>query len=66
MGLEKIKILTKNIEIPWFAIGGINKKNIPKIKKFGFKKVALVSELMNSDDPRREAIMILKQLSDEN
>ena len=66
LGLEKIKALTKDIKIPWFAIGGINKKNIPLLKNNGIKKVAIVSELMNSDNPREEAIMILKQLSHEN
>tara|TARA_B100001029_G_C15016595_1_gene427750 strand:+ start:258 stop:1313 length:1056 start_codon:yes stop_codon:yes gene_type:complete len=66
LGVERIKALTKDIKIPWFAIGGINKKNISHIKENGFRKVALVSELMNSEDPRREAIMILKELSHEN
>ena len=34
--------------------------------KYGFKKFALVSQLMNSKDPKEEAIMILKELSHEN
>ncbi len=66
LGLEKIKFLTKNIKIPWFAIGGINKKNISYLKNNGFRKFAIVSELMNSKDPKEEAIMILKELSHEN
>ena len=66
LGLERIKTLTKEIEIPWFAIGGINKKNITYLKNYGFIKVAIVSELMNSEDPKREVMMILKELSYEN
>ncbi len=66
LGLEKIKCLTKDIKIPWFAIGGINKNNISYLKKNGFSKFAIVSELMNSEDPKEEAIMILKELSNEN
>ena len=66
LGIEKIKTLTKNLTIPWFAIGGINSKNISSLKKNGFKKVALVSQLMNSEDPKEDAIMILKELSHEN
>ena len=66
LGLEKIKSLTKDIKIPWFAIGGINKKNISYLKNNGFSKFAIVSELMNSDDPKEEAIMILNELSHEN
>jgi len=30
------------------------------------KKVALISQLMNSEDPKKDAIMILKELSNEN
>ena len=66
LGLERIKRLTKDIKIPWFAIGGINKENISQLKNHGFRKVAIVSELMNSKHPKEEAIMILKQLSHEN
>jgi len=66
LGIEKIKSLTKDLNIPWFAIGGIKTNNISYLKSNGVKKVALVSQLMNSEDPREDAIMILKELSDEN
>ena len=66
LGLEKIKRLTKDLKLPWFAIGGINKKNIQNLRKYGIRKIALVSELMNSEDPKEKAIMILKELSYEN
>ena len=66
LGIEKIKKLTKNLTIPWFAIGGIKSNNISYLKRNGFKKVALVSQLMNSEDPKEDAIMILKELSHEN
>ena len=66
LGLEKIKALTKDIKIPWFAIGGINKVNISFLKKNGINKVAVISGLLNSEDPIEEAIIILKELSYEN
>jgi len=66
LGIEKIKTLTENLNIPWFAIGGIKKKNISYLKTYGFKKFALVSQLMNSEDPKGDAIIILKELSHEN
>jgi thiamine-phosphate pyrophosphorylase len=66
IGIEKIKALTKDLNIPWFAIGGINSNNISYLKRNGFKKVAIVSQLMNSEDPKDDAIMILKELSHEN
>ena len=66
LGIESIKKLTKDLNIPWFAIGGIKSNNISFLKRNGFKKIALVSQLMNSEDPKKDAIMILKELSDEN
>jgi len=66
LGIENIKTLTKDLNIPWFAIGGIKSNNISYLKRNGFKKVALVSELMNSEDPKEDAMMILKKLSHDN
>ena len=66
IGIEKIKTLTKDLNIPWFAIGGITTNNISYLKSNGLNKVALVSQIMNSDDPKEKAIMILKRLSHEN
>ena len=64
--MEKIKVLTKNLTIPFFAIGGINKLNISSLKNHGINKVALVSGLLNPEDPKEEAIIIIKELSYEN
>ncbi len=66
LGVEKIKALTKDIKIPCFAIGGINKLNISSLKNNGINKVAIVSGLLNSEDPKEEAIIISKELSYEN
>ena len=66
IGIEKIKTLTQDLNIPWFAIGGIKSNNIASLKRNGFKKIALVSQLMNSEDPKEDAIIILKELSHEN
>ncbi len=66
IGIDRIKTLTKDLNIPWFAIGGIKKNNISYLKSNGFKKVALVSQLMNSEDPKEDAIIILKELFHEN
>jgi len=66
LGIENIKTLTRDLNIPWFAIGGIKSNNISYLKRNGFNKVALVSEFMNSEDPKEDAMMILKKLSHEN
>ena len=66
LGIEKIKTLTKDLNLPWFAIGGIRKENIPSLKELGINKVAIISGVLHSEDPKEEAIMILKELSHEN
>jgi thiamine-phosphate pyrophosphorylase len=66
LGIDKIKTLTKDLNIPWFAIGGVKTNNISYLKDNGFKKVALVSQIMNSKDPKEDAIIILKELIHEN
>jgi len=66
LGIARIKDLTKELTIPWFAIGGIDIKNVSALKEQGINKIALVSGLLNSENPREEAIMIIKKLSDEN
>ena len=66
LGIEKIKNLTKDIKIPWFAIGGINKSNISSLKNNGINKIAVVSGLLNTEYPKEEAIIMLKELSNEN
>ena len=66
LGLKLMKEVASQCNKPWFAIGGINKQNISQLKEVGFKKFAMVSEIMNSEDPLEEAIIILKELSNEN
>jgi len=66
LGIEKIQTLTKDLNVPWFAIGGVTTNNISHLISSGFQKVALVSQIMNSKCPKEDAIMILKELSHEN
>lgn len=41
IGLKILKEIKKNIIIPSFAIGGIDSKNISRIKKYGINRVAI-------------------------
>ncbi|MBK16621.1 MAG: thiamine phosphate synthase [Prochlorococcus sp. SP3034] len=66
LGLDKIKKLSDNLSIPFFVIGGINKTNLHALKKFGLKKIAMVSEIANAENPEETAIMLIKELSYEN
>ena len=66
LGIDHIKKLTKDIKIPWYAIGGIKNENIPVLKSNNIKKVAIVSEIMNHENPKNKAMIILKSLNHEN
>ena len=53
-GLEYVKWASENlteIEIPYFAIGGIDETNIDKVINAGTTKVAVVRAIMNAKDP---------------
>ncbi len=66
LGIDTLKSLTKDISIPWFAIGGIKQENISLLKENNIRKVAIISDLINSKNPKEKAIMIINSLTDEN
>ena len=66
LGIEKIKKITQMLSIPFFIIGGIKQENISTLRKNGFRKIALISEIANSVNPQEKAIMLLKELQNEN
>ena len=66
LGIDTLKSLTKNISIPWFAIGGIKQENISLLKENNICKVAIITDLMNAKNPKEKAIMIINSLTDEN
>ena len=66
LGIDKIRKLTKNIEVPWYAIGGIKNKNIQELQSNQIKKVAIISEIMNDENPKNKAMIMLKNLNNEN
>lgn len=50
VGLEVVSKIKKKIRIPLFAIGGINKGNIGKVKKAGADGVVVLSAVMTAQD----------------
>lgn len=47
-GLSYLKWVSKNIKIPYVAIGGINESNILEVKKHGGKCFAMISEIVGA------------------
>ena len=48
--LEYVRWAAVNVTIPWFAIGGINLKNLEDVLAAGAKRVCVVSAILNAPD----------------
>ncbi len=57
-GYEYVQYAAQNINIPWFAIGGIDEHNLGEAIAAGAKRVAVVRALMKAEHPE----VIAKQM----
>jgi thiamine-phosphate pyrophosphorylase len=48
--LEYVCWAAANVGIPWFAIGGINLKNLDEVLAAGAKRICVVSAILNAPD----------------
>ena len=48
--LEYVRWAAKNVNVPWFAIGGINLENLGDVLAAGAKHVCIVSAILNAPD----------------
>ena len=48
--LEYVRWAAEHLTIPWFAIGGINLKNVNEVLTAGAKRICVVSAILNSQD----------------
>lgn len=60
VGLEYVKWASENIEIPAFAIGGINEDNFQQVLDAGAKRIAVVRAIINAESPQTVAEKILE------
>jgi len=58
-GLTYLQWVSKNINIPYVAIGGIKESNICEVKRHGGKYFAMISEIVDSKNIR-EQVKILR------
>lgn len=63
VGLEYVKWAKDNVNIPWYAIGGINLDNIDQVLEAGASRIAVVRAIINADSPDEVSALIRKQLS---
>lgn len=55
VGLDYVKWVSENIDLPAFAIGGIDEENVVEVLNSGAKRVAVVRAIINSQSPQKAA-----------
>jgi len=60
VGLEYVEWASKNVSIPWFAIGGINTENVSEVINAGASKIAVVRAIINAENPEISALNFMK------
>jgi thiamine-phosphate pyrophosphorylase len=48
--LEYVRWAARNIDLPWFAIGGIQLENLDEVLKAGATRICVVSAILNAPD----------------
>ena len=62
VGLEYVRWVSENIDLPAFAIGGIDLNNVSEVIANGAKRIAVVRAVINSENPELAAMNFLKVL----
>ncbi len=50
LGPETLKEIIPHVSIPFTVMGGIKKRHVPELLKFGARKIAMVTEITEADD----------------
>lgn len=48
--LEYVRWAVQNVNIPWFAIGGVNLKTLDEVLEAGTRRICVVSDILNATD----------------
>ena len=59
LGVDALSEITPDAKLPLIAIGGIVSKNVHAVRKTGVSGVAVISAILDSDDPRAAAQALL-------
>ncbi|MDY7012375.1 MAG: thiamine phosphate synthase, partial [Cyanobacteriota bacterium] len=62
-GLDYVRYAAEHATIPWFAIGGIDPKNIHEVISAGGDRVAVVRAIMEAEQPTLVVQYLLSQLT---
>ncbi|MGK7914218.1 MAG: thiamine phosphate synthase [Prochloraceae cyanobacterium] len=62
-GLDYVRYAAQHSPLPWFAIGGIDPKNINDVLAAGAERVAIVRAIMQAEQPTLVTQYLLSQLT---
>jgi thiamine-phosphate pyrophosphorylase len=62
--LDYVRWAVENVNVPWFAIGGINLENLGDVLAEGAKRVCVVSVILNATDVARKCAEFRRRLSE--
>lgn len=63
VGFEYLNWVSQNIDIPYFAIGGIDIANVDEVIKNGTERIAVVRAIMNAASPELAAKEFIQKLN---
>jgi thiamine-phosphate pyrophosphorylase len=63
IGVEPIRYAATHVDIPWFAIGGIDPATIGEVVSAGARRVVVVRALAEADDPQAVARVLRASLN---
>jgi thiamine-phosphate pyrophosphorylase len=61
-GLELLTLAAERLEVPWFAIGGIELANVGEVRAAGAPGIAVVRAIRDAEDPEAAARMLRRAL----
>jgi thiamine-phosphate pyrophosphorylase len=61
--LDYVRWAAGNVNIPWFAIGGINLQNLDDVLAAGAKRICVVSAILNAADVTKACAEFRRRLS---
>ena len=51
VGLELLRLAAERVEFPWFAIGGLNPRNVGGVVEVGARRIVVVRAITEATDP---------------
>jgi len=60
--LEYVRWAAENVNIPWFAIGGINLRTLDEVLAAGARRICVISAILNSTDVMKACLKFRQRL----